>query len=821
MKATVLIQTYNDASYVGPAIDSALAQEAPFQFEILVADDCSTDGTRQSVLDHARRRPHLIRPLLSERNLGASALFRAALEEARGEYVAFLDGDDYWTSPAKLRTQVELLDAHRDWTGCFCDATVFFEDGSQPSRPATPAFDKDLFGLEDLVQACFIPKLTAVYRSEALGSLPDWVFDFTTYDWLMHISAAAQGPIGYLDRTMAAWRVHPRGQFSSRDRSSQIEGDLRVYDRLLRELPDHRELIERCIVDRRCQLAVEKAGLPFSAPLIVVDPPTELPFYFNGRHAFRFPLNGEETMDLAARFRRLCGEFSALPPAAPHYRPRFEVREAGDEATGYVVVPLTSRVWLEQHRELGGWLGRKARVWQDEACSIYRVQIDSTVASGSKPQPEMGALVEIADVSLAEPLPDELHGRHLDGPKEGSVVDAHAIDLLGWVLGKDASAVAVELELGGEVFWRAPLGVERPDLAEAFPDVHEAGRAGFRTTINAIGTAPEFELGIRAVLKGQSRVPIGTLKGRHRWRQSRAPAFAELVSVVIPCFSQAHYLGEAIESALAQTYPHLEIVVINDGSPDNASAVASRYPGVRHLRQENGGVAAARNAGIRSTNGDFLIFLDADDRLLPNAVEVGLRPLRERPECAAAIGWYHLAVQDGTAIAVGDQPDVESDPYGELLKTNWAGFPGRAIYRRAVFEHVRGFDGEVSPAEDYDLNLRIARQFPVCVHREEVAEHRQHRANASEDAARMLTQTLAALRRQRPYARKDRRSREAYRAGVKAWREYYGEPLVDQARRSLRERRLGHALRELGVLLRRYPLGFPKVLAPRRTPVVR
>ena len=101
----------------------------------------------------------------------------------------------------------------------------------------------------------------------------------------------------------------------------------------------------------------------------------------------------------------------------------------------------------------------------------------------------MGALVEIVDVQHAEPVPEELLGRHLDGPKPGGVVDAHAIDVLGWALGKRARAVAVEFESDGHAFWRSPLGAERPDLAEVFPDSPEAGKAGFRTTINAIGTA--------------------------------------------------------------------------------------------------------------------------------------------------------------------------------------------------------------------------------------------------------------------------------------------------------------------------------------------
>src|SRR5215217_62523 len=93
-----------------------------------------------------------------------------------------------------------------------------------------------------------------------------------------------------------------------------------------------------------------------------------------------------------------------------------------------------------------------------------------------------------------------------------------------------------------------------------------------------------------------------------------------LVSVVIPCYNQAHFLKEAIESVLKQSYAHYEIVVVDDGSTDETSEVASSYEGVRLIRQENRGLAEARNTGIKHSEGDFLVFLDADDRLLPEAL---------------------------------------------------------------------------------------------------------------------------------------------------------------------------------------------------------
>jgi glycosyltransferase involved in cell wall biosynthesis len=430
----------------------------------------------------------------------------------------------------------------------------------------------------------------------------------------------------------------------------------------------------------------------------------------------------------------------------------------------------------------------------------------------------MGALVEVVDVSLAEPLPAELSGGFVDEPRAGAVLDAHAVDVLCWALGAQARAVAIEFSVDGEPFWRAPLRAERPDLADAFPESSEAARAGFRTTLNMIGTPAEFELEISVVLKGQRRVHLATVSGRHRWRRDRAAAYAELVSVVIPCYGQAHYLGEAIESVLAQTYPHLEVVVIDDESNDNASSIASRYPGVRCVREANSGMAGARNVGIRNTNGDFLVFLDADDRLLPEAVEAGLRELERHPECACAIGTYRRTSHDGKPLNTHAQPAVDREQYAQLMRNNWAGFPARALYRRSLLEHVRGFDPDLDAAADFGFNLAIARQFPIASHEALVAEHREHGRNSSGDAAKMLTETLAAMRGQRSHVKGDRELTRAYRDGRRHWKAYYGDLLAAQARESLGEHRYGDALREAALLARHRPRGLLALFGKRAEP---
>src|SRR5438046_8618551 len=111
-----------------------------------------------------------------------------------------------------------------------------------------------------------------------------------------------------------------------------------------------------------------------------------------------------------------------------------------------------------------------------------------------------------------------------------------------------------------------------------------------------------------------------------------------LVSVIIPCHNQAHFLDEAIESVLTQTYPNHEIIVVDDGSTDNTATVAKCHSPLRYIYQENAGPSAARNTGVKESRGEYLVFLDADDRLLPEALEIGVGCLRQHPECAFEIG---------------------------------------------------------------------------------------------------------------------------------------------------------------------------------------
>ena len=120
------------------------------------------------------------------------------------------------------------------------------------------------------------------------------------------------------------------------------------------------------------------------------------------------------------------------------------------------------------------------------------------------------------------------------------------------------------------------------------------------------------------------------------------------MSVVIACYNQARFLGEAIESALAQGYPDFEIVVVDDGSTDDTSEVTGRYPGVRLVRQDNRGPPRRATRGWARAGGEYVVFLNADDRLLPGALEVGVGCLESRQQHAFAC--YRGISTDGLSI---------------------------------------------------------------------------------------------------------------------------------------------------------------------------
>lgn len=259
-----------------------------------------------------------------------------------------------------------------------------------------------------------------------------------------------------------------------------------------------------------------------------------------------------------------------------------------------------------------------------------------------------------------------------------------------------------------------------------------------------------------------------------------------LASVVIPCWNQAHFLGEAIESVLAQTHDAIEVLVVDDGSLDNSGQVARRYPGVEYLRQPNRGPAAARNAGLRASRGDYVVFLDADDRLLGLAIEVGMEALARQRGAALAVGACRDIDPAGGLLGISEQPLILRDHYVALLKSCFILSGSSVIFTRWCLEAVGGFDERLRTGDDYDLYLRLARRYSLTCHGRVVTEYRRHAASLTGDPASTLEGELAALKAQRRVAR-TRQERSALRSGRKRARRTHtailGPRLLEQLQR--------------------------------------
>jgi len=242
-----------------------------------------------------------------------------------------------------------------------------------------------------------------------------------------------------------------------------------------------------------------------------------------------------------------------------------------------------------------------------------------------------------------------------------------------------------------------------------------------------------------------------------------------LVSVIIPCYNHGHYLRPAIESALGQTWPNMEVIVVDDGSSDDTAAICKEYGDrVKYIYVERVGLSAARNIGVQFSKGEFLIFLDADDYLYPGAAEVNLFYFRYYPQLAFVSGAHDRVDANGEFIA---EVYNSGTGYLSLLQGNYIGMEGCILYRRDLFFHFH-FDTKLKACEDYDLNLKIARLLPTFHHKERIAAYRIHGQNMSDNRKMMLQLVKEVLKRQIPLLSNEE-EQLALQSGQQNWNAYY------------------------------------------------
>lgn len=213
------------------------------------------------------------------------------------------------------------------------------------------------------------------------------------------------------------------------------------------------------------------------------------------------------------------------------------------------------------------------------------------------------------------------------------------------------------------------------------------------------------------------------------------------ISVVIPAYKAETYLAETIESVLRQTLQPIEIIVVDDGSPDRTAEVGARYPEVRVIRQRNAGVANARNTGWLASTGDWLAFLDADDVWEPEFLQ---RCTAHDADVCYSSRRNLVQQRDGTFVL---ERTVHSAVHASKLKAvlpERCPFPPSCVtIKRTAVETVGGFDQRFSPSEDWEMWLRLLKSGQrFAFEPEPLMRYRVHRASASFNAVRMYNAGL-------------------------------------------------------------------------------
>jgi glycosyltransferase involved in cell wall biosynthesis len=232
---SVAVITYNHEQFIAQAIESVLMQETEFVVELVIGEDCSTDGTRRIVQAYVGKYPNVIRALLPGRNLGMAMNYEAVWQACRGKYIAWLDGDDYWRNPQKLQKQVALMEAQPHYSMCGTKTqfiTASSDGAEKDAGVLEPPVLKSEYGLADFLTGYAMHTSSMLGRREFV-EFPDWLNGLVMLrDTCVFALYAEKGPVGYLSEVMSCWRIHAGGIWTTKSVAYQLQCNQKAIDLL-------------------------------------------------------------------------------------------------------------------------------------------------------------------------------------------------------------------------------------------------------------------------------------------------------------------------------------------------------------------------------------------------------------------------------------------------------------------------------------------------------------------------------------------------------------------------------------------------------------
>jgi glycosyltransferase involved in cell wall biosynthesis len=237
---SVSLITYNQKQYIKQAIEGVLQQKTNFIRELVIGDDCSTDGTRDILVSYQKKYSEQIRLILHpKRNEGipGKVNFLSTINAATGKYIALLDGDDYWCDPGKLQKQVDFLEANPGYAIC-CHRIYIKKDNQKPKLYADEYMPSAEATYDIEMMAKFgnlVAAPSVVYRSQLFSSLPAWFDQSPIGDYVLHMMNAQYGKIKYFPEPMAVYREHSKGAWSGQSVLTNASNMIKVIELLLTE----------------------------------------------------------------------------------------------------------------------------------------------------------------------------------------------------------------------------------------------------------------------------------------------------------------------------------------------------------------------------------------------------------------------------------------------------------------------------------------------------------------------------------------------------------------------------------------------------------
>jgi glycosyltransferase involved in cell wall biosynthesis len=292
-----------------------------------------------------------------------------------------------------------------------------------------------------------------------------------------------------------------------------------------------------------------------------------------------------------------------------------------------------------------------------------------------------------------------------------------------------------------------------------------------------------------------------------------------MVTIVITVYNRLAFLDQAVRSALDQTYPQIELMVVDDGSETDVKRVLEPFGDlVKFYTKPNGGPASARNIGIKHANGEFILFLDDDDFLEPCAVRELVEVVRGEPGARWAAGRFAYADETGKRVPRQHSAQLSSgDVYEGMIHQNLVGAPSVVLAPTEIIRSLGGFDEDraVQLCEDYDLWLSLAKEFPVAASRRVVSNYRLYPGQATKNWEGLYKAWLNILGKHRKIARPG--FAEEFDRSIAAIQLEYGDSLYlngryDEARQSWGEAYGKCGITHIGYFIRWAKSHFPNLL---------